>query len=151
LNIDNHRISQELADSFTTKREELAQPFPGSLEALRILRNKGIRMGLITNGDAQFQRPKIHRFGLDQFFDPILIESELGIGKPEKQIFLYALKQLGASPAQAWMVGDNLRLDIQPAQELGMNTVWVDYDKKGLPADSPVVPSSIIHSLMELL
>jgi FMN phosphatase YigB (HAD superfamily) len=63
----------------------------------------------------------------------------------------YALKQLGASPTQAWMVGDNLRLDIQPAYELGMNTVWVDYDKKGLPADSPIVPALIINSLTELL
>ena len=151
LNIGNHRIGQELADSFTTRREELAQPFPGSLEALRTLRDKGIHMGLITNGDAQFQRPKIRRFGLEQYFDSILIESELGVGKPEKRIFLYALRQLGASPIQAWMVGDNLRLDIQPAHELGMDTVWVDYDKKGLPADSPVVPASIINSLMELL
>ena len=49
------------------------------------------------------------------------------------------------------MVGDNLRLDIQPANELGIYTVWVDYDKKGLPADSPVVPASIINSLRELI
>jgi putative hydrolase of the HAD superfamily len=88
---------------------------------------------------------------LEQYFDSILIESELGVGKPEKRIFLYALKQLRTSPTQAWMVGDNLRLDIQPALELGMNTVWVDYDKKGLPGDSPVVPTSIINSLMELI
>ena len=51
----------------------------------------------------------------------------------------------------AWMVGDNLRLDIQPAHELGMSMVWVDYDKKGLPIDSLAVPTSIINSLTELL
>jgi putative hydrolase of the HAD superfamily len=151
LRIDNHKISEELADSFTTMREELVQPFPGSMETLKILQDHDIRMGLITNGDAGFQRSKIRRFHLEQYFDFVLIESEFGVGKPDQRVFKYALEQLGAFPTQAWMIGDDLRFDICPARELGMNTVWVNHTKTGLPANSLVLPTWTIHSLVELL
>jgi FMN phosphatase YigB (HAD superfamily) len=49
------------------------------------------------------------------------------------------------------MIGDDLRFDICPAQELGMNTLWVNHTKTGLPADSFVLPTWMIRSLAELL
>src|SRR5512142_938914 len=62
LKIDDRLISEELADSFTTLREEMIQPFPGALETLQALQDQGIHMGLITNGRSEFQRAKICRF-----------------------------------------------------------------------------------------
>lgn len=151
LQIDNDKISQEIADSFTTMREEFIQPFPDSLETLRKLQDQGIHMGLITNGSAEFQRIKIRRMNLEQYFDFILVEGEFGIGKPDKRVFKYALEQFSISPIQTCMIGDNLEVDIRPAQELGMSTVWVDCNKVGLLADSSVLPTLKIHSLVELL
>jgi putative hydrolase of the HAD superfamily len=151
LQIDHCEVSEELADSFTTLREELVQPFPGSVETLRRLHDRGIRMALITNGKAEFQRNKIHRFGLKQYFDFILIESEFGVGKPDPRVFQYALEQFCASPAQVWMIGDDLEFDICPAQALGMDTVWVNPTNTSLPTDRTVVPTQTVSSLAELV
>jgi len=91
-------------------------------------------MGLITNGKSEFQRAKICRFELEQYFDFVVIEGEFGAGKPDPRVFRYGLERFGASPAQVWMIGDDLEYDMRPAQVLGMDTVWVNHAKIDLPA-----------------
>jgi putative hydrolase of the HAD superfamily len=150
LHLDNDPVGDELADTFTILREEQVQPFAGAIEALREFQQHGIRMALLTNGNACFQRMKIQRYNLERFFELIVIESEFGTGKPDPRVFLYALERLDASPSQAWMIGDDLRRDIQPAQELGLATVWVDYACTGLPGNSPLIPTWSVNSLAEL-
>ncbi len=151
LQVKDLKISEELADSFTTLREEMVQLFPGSVETLQKLRDQGICMGLITNGNAEFQRPKIQRFELEQYFDFILVESEFGVGKPDLQVFKHGLELFGVSPAQVWMVGDDLEFDMRPAQRLGMGTVWVNHAQESLPADGSIKPTRVICSLAEFI
>jgi putative hydrolase of the HAD superfamily len=151
LCIDQPAIGEELADAFTTLREEVVRPFPGSIETLQGLRARGLHMGLITNGRAEFQWAKLRRFNLKQYFDFILIESEFGVGKPDARVFRYGLEQFGASPEQVWMIGDDLRYDIRPAQELGLGTVWVNHARIDLPAHISIPPMRTIYSLADLL
>jgi putative hydrolase of the HAD superfamily len=151
LGLEKTEIADELADAFTQQREELVRPFPGAVETLQALRERGVRMGLITNGMAQFQRRKIERFGLAPFFELIQIESEFGEGKPEPGAFLHALRCLDAVPGQAWMVGDDLEYDIRPSQALGMGTVWVDHSGKGLPQGCTIQPAWIVKQIAELV
>lgn len=151
LQIDDPALGEELADTFTTVREELVQPFPGSIETLQSLQARGIRMGLITNGRAEFQYAKLRRFDLARYFDFLLIEGEFGVGKPDPRVFQYGLECFGASPAQVWMIGDDLEYDIRPAHELGLGTVWVNHARIDLPASPSVTPQQMIYSLAELL
>ncbi len=151
LKIDDCLISEELADSFTTLREEMIQPFPGALETLQALQNQGICMGLITNGRSEFQRAKIYRFELEQYFDFILIEGEFGVGKPDPRVFEHGLECFGVSPSQVWMVGDDLEFDMRPAQQLGLGTVWVNHANESLPADGSIQPTRTIYALTELI
>jgi putative hydrolase of the HAD superfamily len=151
LHLEDTALSDELADAFTRQREALVQPFPGAVETLQALQGRGIRMALITNGDARFQRAKIERFGLEPYFNPILIESEFGVGKPDPRPFRQALACLGAGPEQAWMVGDDFEYDLRPAQALGIGTVWVDHTGHGLPPETAPAPDHTVRGLMELL
>jgi len=143
-------LSRAMADAYTEQREELVYPFEGVVDRLRLFQTMGIRMGLITNGSAAGQRRKIERFELTGLFDVILIEGEYGIGKPDHRIFQEALRVLGADCQQAWMVGNDLEYDIRPALEMGLCGVWVDHSQAGLPANHAVIPTRIIHSLIEL-
>ena len=121
LGIDAPLVATEIADSYAATREKMVEPFPGAIETLRRLRHHGARLGLVTNGGAELQRAKIPRFGLGRLFDYILIEGEFGVGKPDERVYLRSLEQLQASPSEAWMVGDNLELDVAAPQRLG---VW---------------------------
>lgn len=151
LGIVNERAANELADAFTVLREELVRPFDGAIEGLRAMRENGARLGLLTNGSATFQRRKIERFDLAPFFELILIEGELGFGKPDVRVFHEALRHFDCNPTNAWMIGDNLEWDIEPAQALGIGDVWVDHAGTGLPAESPVQPSRTVQSLRDVL
>jgi len=151
LGSDRRALGDEMADAFTLRRELLFSPFPGTIETLQELQRRGIRMGLLTNGNSEFQRSKIDRFNLERYFESILIESEFGAGKPDRRVFLAALEKMGAMAAQTWMIGDDLMRDIQPAQQLGLGTAWVDIENAGVPAGSPIVPMLTIHSVADLL
>jgi len=151
LGSNQQALGDEMADAFTFRREPLIAPFPGTIESLQKLQQGGIRMGLLTNGNSEFQRGKIQRFDLARYFESIVIESEFGAGKPDQRVFRAALEQMDALPTQAWMIGDDLMRDIQPAQLLGMGTVWVDIENSGLPGSSPIVPMLTVHAVADLV
>lgn len=151
LGIDSLILAHKLADSYSTRREEMATLFPGSVDTLIYLKESGIKMALITNGASDMQRSKINRFGLAQYFENILIEGEFGAGKPDRSVFSHSLEKLGAGPEEAWMVGDDLKRDIAGAREAGIYTVWVDWRDGGLPEDADIQPDRIVSKISELV
>lgn len=78
-------------------------------------------------------------------FEKIFTPENTKALKPDPKVFLVALKDLGVSPEETLMVGDDLERDILPAKKLGMNTVLIDRENK-------IKDSSVkkIHSLAEL-
>jgi putative hydrolase of the HAD superfamily len=151
LGVPAGELVGEIAEAYIVERDQMIQPFPGALETLRRLRERGVRMAVITSGSAREQRGKIERFGLEPLFDCILIEGETGIGKPDERVYLGALERLGVRADETWMVGDNLEWDVGAPQELGIRGIWHDFEHRGLPAGSPIRPDRIIRSLVELL
>jgi len=151
LGLEDTEAAHFLADSYAIKRQEAVCLFPRSLETLAVLRTRGVRLALLTNGTAGEQRRKIERFGLEPYFERILIEGELGFGKPDRRFFLLALEQMGLLPREAWMVGDNLSWEIVPARELGLTAIWNDWRGAGLPEGSTARPHRIIRDVGELL
>jgi putative hydrolase of the HAD superfamily len=151
LRLDACALADQLADAYSTAREEAVRPFPGACETLAVLRQTGIGMALITNGHPSLQRRKIEAFGLEPYFDCILIEGEFGCGKPDERVYHHALNCLQVEPRHAWMVGDNLEWEVAVPQRLGLYAIWVDAYHKGLPPDTPVRPDRTIYSLPELL
>ena len=144
-------VGRELADAFTWTREERVAPLPGAVETLELLRSRGHRLGLVTNGSGEFQRRKLARYDLESYFEDIRIEGEQGIGKPHPPVFARALEALGARPEQTWMIGDNLVADIAGAQALGMGGVWVDIRRAGLPDSPPARPDVVVRAVSELV
>ena len=146
----SEEIGNSIADFFSARREELVHPFPGAIETLQTFKDRGYGMALLTNGAAETQRNKIDRFDLEHFFKIILVEGELGFGKPDARVYNMALEHLGAEPQDAMMIGDNLEWDIKGAQALGIKGIWNDWQKTGLPKDAPAKPDRIISNISEL-
>ena len=150
LGIDAPDVARDLADTYAEMREGGARLFPGAIDTIQHFRDRGVRLGLVTNGGSEMQRGKLERFGLEPYFDCILIEGEFGAGKPDERVFLHMLEQFDVAASDTWMVGDDLQRDISGAQALGLFTVWVDWRGSGLSESSPVRPDRIIRSISEL-
>jgi putative hydrolase of the HAD superfamily len=143
-------LAATIATEFARRRRERMQLFPDALACLAGWRANGLRLGLVTNGDASQQRDKIARHALAGYFDVIVIEGEFGAGKPDEVVYRHALDTLGARAEDTCMVGDHLDFDVAGAQRLGMEGIWIDRLGEGLPAGCVVRPDRIIRTLTEL-
>ena len=147
-------LTLDMGDAYHTlksAKSTTSELLPGALDTIHYFRRHGVKLGLITNGDAQGQRAKIDRFNLAALFESVVVEGEFGVGKPDARVFQHSLAVLKVHPSQTWMVGDNLRGDVGGAQALGICGVWVDFRGKGLPQDSPIRPDRIVRSIVELI
>jgi putative hydrolase of the HAD superfamily len=147
---DPAELAERVADSMTEAKEEGVCLFAGAVATLEELARRGHRLGLLTNGSSAFQRRKLRRFELERHFEIILVEGELGFGKPDQRVFERALAFFGCRTHEACMIGDNLCADIAGAQKVGLRGVWHDGTRVGLPAGAAVVPDAIIQSVCEL-
>lgn len=151
LDFKDIKTARELSDAYGEEIEKHMQPFPGAIDTLRHFRRSNIMLALVTNGASEVQRRKIERFKLGPLFDCIVIESEFGAGKPDRRVFEHALGRIGVDVEDAWMVGDDLARDVAGARQMGIHSIWVDWQGKGLPETAPVQPDRIISSIAELV
>jgi putative hydrolase of the HAD superfamily len=105
-------------------------------------------LGLITNGPSDIQRLKLDQAGLSSTFAVEVISGELGVGKPEPEVFLGLLECLGAAPEASLMVGDSWERDIEGGLAAGMSAVWIA-DGRTPPAEHPQV--MVVDSVAELI
>ena len=145
------RVANSISEQYIEEHERRVHLFPGAIETLQALNEKGVSLALLTNGNKASQRGKINRFNLEPYFNYILVEEEFGMGKPDERVYLHALEQLGTNASDAWIVGDNLEWEVAAPQRLGITAIWHDHAGKGLPDGSDIRPDRIIHSLPELL
>ncbi|GAB4329752.1 MAG: HAD family hydrolase [Dehalococcoidia bacterium] len=137
-------------DRYIAEHRAQLKLFDDAIETLESAARCGYRLALITNGPAGMQRDKIARFELAQYFDVIVVEGEFGKGKPEREVFEYALKSTAVDPVAAWHVGDNLYADIGGAQAAGIHAVWIHRERLQLPENGGVRPDRAIGHLVEL-
>ncbi len=131
--------------------------FPDVLDTLRWLRDRGYRLGAVTNrgyGGPRFHE-EMRELGLAQLFEATVISCDIGYMKPHPRIFQYTLERMGIEAQEAVMVGDNLRADVEGAKTLGMLAVWrrpvlgepVEATETGPELAGPLAPDYVIDSV----
>jgi putative hydrolase of the HAD superfamily len=101
---------------------------------LHLLRSAGIVLAAVTNAAGLYQRGKLAAVGLVDAFDVVVIAEEVGVAKPDAEIFQLACDQLRIAPHQAVHVGDRLDVDAVGAVRAGLTGVWLDRSGSGHPA-----------------
>ncbi|BDH47217.1 dUMP phosphatase [Salmonella enterica subsp. enterica serovar Choleraesuis] len=123
-----------LNDAFLNAMAEICSPLPGAVSLLNALKGK-VKMGIITNGFTALQQTRLARTGLSDCFDLLVISEEVGIAKPDRRIFDYALTQMGNPPRErVLMVGDTAESDILGGNNAELATVWLNRHQRELPA-----------------
>jgi len=121
----------------------------GALSLLLFFKNK-IPMGILTNGLKEAQRPRLFKADLVHFFDEIIVSDEIGISKPNPEIFKLAKEKTGNLPSEnILLIGDNPKTDIEAAQKFGFKTVWFNPENKKLPEN--IKSELIIENLEQLI
>lgn len=123
---------------------------PGAVETLATLRERGLRVGLISNTawPAELHLEDLEELGILPYLEHLAFSGELGLWKPNAEIFQHVLDALGVAPEHAIFVGDSPREDVRGAQGIGMRAVWVRSAEFPL---GDVQPDAVIGELPELL
>ncbi|GAA4075852.1 HAD family hydrolase [Nonomuraea soli] len=119
----------ELLDAWIAERylaafEQAWQCYPDVRPCLEDLRDRGVRLAVLTNGDPGQQRAKLARFDLLGHFEAVLTPTELGAAKPAA--YTAACRWMGTDPSRAVNVGDMLESDVNAASRAGLTGVWLD-------------------------
>ncbi|MFI6521056.1 HAD family hydrolase [Spirillospora sp. NPDC050679] len=133
--------------AYLARYEANWRAFPDAAPALAEL--AGLRLGVITNGDAAQQRAKLARLALP--LPHVTISSEAGAAKPAPEIFQAACADLALPPSAVAYVGDRLDVDAVAATAAGLRGVWLDRADAPPPADPPVPRITTLAELRALL
>lgn len=97
---------------------------PGALEAVKQLKDQGIRIGIGTDMTARIQFRKLTKLGLLPYIDFLVSSEEVGAEKPEKAFFERCVQKAGCKRQECLFVGDSLKKDVLGALEAGLKAAW---------------------------
>ncbi|HEY0867664.1 MAG TPA: HAD family hydrolase, partial [Fimbriimonas sp.] len=140
IDVVDEPLARRLSEAYGTNRNQALKLFPGAEHTLEVLREH-YPLGLITNGPADIQRQEIATLGIGHYFQSILIEGEMGEGKPRMSVFRRAEVEVGCEPHQILFLGNSYHHDIKPAIQAGWRTVWIRRASDVPPSTQGVNPA----------
>ncbi len=144
--VDDVALAERCGTSYNRYRKDHLKLWPGALELLVALRERGLKLALITNGFSETHREKLAVLELEDAFDEVFIADEVGMIKPDPRLFRLACERLDATPETSAMVGDRYDRDIRGAHAVGLYTVWINVRNESVPAGGPQ-PDKIVKSI----
>jgi len=118
------RMAHEMGAEFLRLTNKYFSVLPGAAEVVRELAKK-YPLTIISNGFKEVQYYKFAHSGLAECFAHTIISEEVGINKPQPEIFRIALQMNGVTADEAIMIGDSYSSDIQGAKNAGIDQIWL--------------------------
>jgi putative hydrolase of the HAD superfamily len=107
-----------------------ARLYPEVRKVLQGLRKRGLKLGVVTNGLKSDADKVLSQVGLTNTFDVVVVTDSVGKMKPDKDIFLHALKKLDVTPHEALFIGDRIEEDYNGAKNTGIKALLIDRENK---------------------
>lgn len=136
---------EQFAQAFVDQCPRQPHVIPGAIELLKYLEGRYV-MHIITNGFKEIQGIKMVGSGLAPFFVHNINSEDVGVRKPNPQIFQYALELTSAKVEESLMIGDDWEADILGARNFGMDQVFLQFNTQR----HNVKPTFTIQHLLEL-
>jgi HAD superfamily hydrolase (TIGR01509 family) len=120
------------------------RPLHGAAALLTAVRHHA-RVVIVTNNLLDEQQDKLEYCGLAALVDVLVASEDVGVSKPDPEIFRIALERGGVPADRAVMVGDSWVNDIEGAARAGIRAIWFNPERAPLPAQPADVVE--IHAL----
>lgn len=115
------------------------------LDTLQKLKSKDIKLGLISNADC-IDCKYWNQSPLFKYFDDSVFSCNVGLLKPDRQIYELAMQRLHVSPEQCLFVGDGGSNELCGAKTAGMGTVFSEMlEKKNVEQRKSIVKYADYH------
>ncbi|PFR50767.1 HAD family hydrolase [Bacillus cereus] len=116
---------------------------------LQTLKQEGHSLGIISNGDYEQQVEKLTALNILQYFQYISTSSEIGVSKPDPEIFQRTVLQLNLEMKDCYYIGDRLETDAISSTVAGMQGIWLNRGNLPLKCDVPTICS--LHEIITMI
>ena len=139
---------QKMSEVYLKKLGEGIFPFKSTEKLCKYLHSK-YKIGIVTNGIKEVQYSRIKNSSIANYIDKIIVSDEVGVNKPDKRIFEFAINYFGIlDKSEVVMIGDSLEADIKGGINAGVDTCWVNL--KNMKNKSKIIPKYEIRNLEEI-
>ncbi len=145
--IDN-RLAQRMNEYYLDTLAQQTQLVPYAIELLDYLTRRGYNLYILSNGFIEVQHKKLQSAGIEDYFERMVLSDEIGINKPDRRLFDYALEVTHSQATDTLMIGDNYDADILGAMQAGWGQIYFDRNHRGITAQEP---QHTVHSLKEVM
>lgn len=124
----------------------------GVENTLQQLKSQGYRLSIISNAAfSPFLTWTLTHFGVKDYFEDILVSADVGVRKPNPEIFKIALDRMGLAPHEVVYIGDDFEKDVVGSIQFGMQAIWFHPAGDGPPPNSQVTPSATVTELIQII
>ena len=116
-------LADHLSEDYVYWSPRIVRLVHGTMELLDYLKPK-YHLHLITNGFQEVQDTKLTGSGLKSYFETLTVSEEVGVKKPNPEIFHYALRKAQATAEESLMIGDEMAVDIDGARAAGIDQIF---------------------------
>lgn len=127
--INDEELAKKIGTGYINISPYQTNVFPNTHETLEYLKNNDFLLHIITNGFKEVQFIKLEKSGLIDYFDIIVCSEDVGVNKPAPNVFHHSLEKAKAKPAESIMIGDDYKVDVLGAENIGMTGVLFDPNK----------------------
>lgn len=146
LGLQPELIPAKFEDDYVAMGPTKTNLFESAEKVLTYLQNK-YHLHIISNGFKEAVLTKMQVSNLNPYFKNVVISEDVGVNKPDKAIFEFALNLARAQKQESIMIGDSLEADVYGAQNFGIKAIFFN----PLKAQKPNDVEQQIHHLEELL
>jgi len=125
------RIQQAAIVAYLRRKFETLRPYPMVKPTLAKLRERKLKLGIVTDAPRNKAWQRLVLCGLENEFDFVVTHDDTLEMKPHPSPFHLALQKLGFLSPACLFVGDNPERDIKGAKEVGMLTCLAKYGMAG--------------------
>ncbi len=121
-------------------------------EILQNCKENDCKIGVISNGFKEVQKRRLENADLLQYIDFVVTSDEIGIQKPDIEIFKYAIKKYSPKikKENILMIGDRIESDIKGGNDFGIDTCWLNNTGQLTHENEVVHPTVIVKNLRDL-
>ena len=137
--------------AYRFEKEQNLQPYPGTIETLRKLKKRRIKMAIISDAPRRAVWDRLTAMKIDGYFDAVITMSDVRRQKTTSAPFNSALKALKVKPEEAIMVGDRPERDVKTAKKLGIKTVFARYGNPDIGKSGADLEIKRIDEILNLI
>lgn len=106
---------------------------------------------ILSNGFQELQEHKMQTTGIREYFKALVLSDHIGINKPRRELFEYALQSTGSTISDSIMIGDMFETDIVGAANVGIDQIFFNSKEiEGLPF-RPTYEVRRLEDIIEIL